>query len=525
MRRVVLRAAAVVGALACAPAAGAWTWPAGGAVLQPFVFDPAHPYAGGEHRGIDVGGDAGSAVLAPAAGTVSFAGSVPTSGKSVTIQTPDGLSVTLTHLGSIGVIRNAVVAEGSSVGTIGPSGTPEAAEPYLHLGIRVTAQDQGYLDPLAFLPPRVGLPPPVPEAEASSAEPAAEADAGAVPPVAEPEPAPAEPLAATADEVADSTFLQPVTDSPPKPAPPDIVAEPGAAAESSVGPASPAEEPVDAATMPDPQPEPEAPPVEAASPDAAPVAVAEATEVASAPAESPPADAAPAPQEGSHSGPVAEPVAAPAVAAPAPAPVESADPAPVTETVPAAETAPASVQPAPHPTSEPVAPAPSPEDQPASVDRPQRPDVSNAVPQPVWNQAAPRLATDTAARPTRRQHLHTQVQLVRAATSTLHRPVRQHGTSTGTTIRTWPVLPAVAVVGLLVLLAVAGGGLVLARRRQGSAGGPTATRGGARRARRGARYRSGGRATKVDACPACPDRDGSESSWPSPGRMPPARGT
>ena len=234
MRRVVLRAAAVVGALACAPAAGAWTWPAGGAVLQPFVFDPAHPYAGGEHRGIDVGGDAGSAVLAPAAGTVSFAGSVPTSGKSVTIQTPDGLSVTLTHLGSIGVIRNAVVAEGSSVGTIGPSGTPEAAEPYLHLGIRVTAQDQGYLDPLAFLPPRVGLPPPVPEAEASSAEPAAEADAGAVPPVAEPEPAPAEPLAATADEVADSTFLQPVTDSPPKPAPPDIVAEPGAAAESSV---------------------------------------------------------------------------------------------------------------------------------------------------------------------------------------------------------------------------------------------------------------------------------------------------
>ena len=220
MRRVVLRAAAVVGALACAPAAGAWTWPAGGAVLQPFVFDPAHPYAGGEHRGIDVGGDAGSAVLAPAAGTVSFAGSVPTSGKSVTIQTPDGLSVTLTHLGSIGVIRNAVVAEGSSVGTIGPSGTPEAAEPYLHLGIRVTAQDQGYLDPLAFLPPRVGLPPPVPEAEASSAEPAAEADAVAEPPVAEPEPAPAEPLAATANEVADSTFLQPVTDSPPKPAPP-----------------------------------------------------------------------------------------------------------------------------------------------------------------------------------------------------------------------------------------------------------------------------------------------------------------
>ena len=45
MQRVVLRAAAFVAALVCAPVAGAWTWPADGPVLQPFVFDPAHPYA------------------------------------------------------------------------------------------------------------------------------------------------------------------------------------------------------------------------------------------------------------------------------------------------------------------------------------------------------------------------------------------------------------------------------------------------------------------------------------------------
>src|SRR6266545_5296147 len=132
MRRIVLRAAAVVTALACAPAAGAWTWPAGGAVLQPFVFDPAHPYAGGQHRGVDVGGEAASPVLAPAGGTVSFAGSVPTNGKTVTIQTPDGLSVTLVHLGSITVLKNTVVSEGSVVGAIGPSGTPEVADPYVH---------------------------------------------------------------------------------------------------------------------------------------------------------------------------------------------------------------------------------------------------------------------------------------------------------------------------------------------------------------------------------------------------------
>ena len=47
---------------------------------------------------------------AQAAGTVEFAGTVPTSGKSVTIETPDGYSVTLTHLGSILVSKGAPVA-------------------------------------------------------------------------------------------------------------------------------------------------------------------------------------------------------------------------------------------------------------------------------------------------------------------------------------------------------------------------------------------------------------------------------
>src|SRR5215203_4631333 len=132
MRRIVPRAVAALAALVCVPAAGAWTWPSGGAVLQPFVFDPLHPYAGGQHRGIDVGGDAGGSVLAPAGGTISFAGSVPASGKSVTIQTPEGLSVTLVHLGSINVLRTSVVVEGTVIGTVGPSGTPEVAEPYVH---------------------------------------------------------------------------------------------------------------------------------------------------------------------------------------------------------------------------------------------------------------------------------------------------------------------------------------------------------------------------------------------------------
>ena len=68
----------------CVPGARAWTWPVEGSVLRGFEFDPAHPFAGGQHRGVDVAAAAGARVLAPAGGTVSFAGTVPGNGKTVT---------------------------------------------------------------------------------------------------------------------------------------------------------------------------------------------------------------------------------------------------------------------------------------------------------------------------------------------------------------------------------------------------------------------------------------------------------
>ncbi|HVV59852.1 MAG TPA: peptidoglycan DD-metalloendopeptidase family protein, partial [Gaiellaceae bacterium] len=152
MRRFLF--AAVVAALALAPSAGAWTWPTDGAVLQGFSFDPAQPYAGGQHRGVDVAGASGGTVAAPASGTVTYTGTVPSSGKSLTITTSDGYAVTLTHLGSISVSRGATVAEGDGVGTIGPTGDPEVSGPYVHLGIRLAADDQGYVDPQSLLPAR-----------------------------------------------------------------------------------------------------------------------------------------------------------------------------------------------------------------------------------------------------------------------------------------------------------------------------------------------------------------------------------
>ena len=79
-----------------APVARSWAWPVQGAVVQGFAFDATRPYAGGQHRGVDIGAVAGTPVVAPASGTVTFAGTIPTSGQAVTIDTADGLAVTLT---------------------------------------------------------------------------------------------------------------------------------------------------------------------------------------------------------------------------------------------------------------------------------------------------------------------------------------------------------------------------------------------------------------------------------------------
>jgi len=216
------------------PAAGAWTWPVSGPVLQGFSFDRAHPYAGGQHRGIDVGANAaGLPVLAPASGVVGFAGTVPSSGRSVTIDTADGLAVTLTNLGSISVAKGDAVDEGAAVGTVGPSGTPEVAGPYVHLGIRTAADPQGYLDPLGFLP--------VAAAPASSPAPApAAAPAAAAPPVpvspAAPAPAAAVPAAEPSPPAAEASPAAAPSVSAPAGAPGAAAAPPARTEPSAVQP-------------------------------------------------------------------------------------------------------------------------------------------------------------------------------------------------------------------------------------------------------------------------------------------------
>ena len=177
-----LAAIAVLLALATPAAAGAWTWPVAGPVLQGFAFDEENPLVPGQHRGIDIQGTVGAPVLAPAAGTVTFAGRVAANGLTITIQTAD-YAVTLLHLGSFLVGAGAVVAEGQPVAIVGTSGVPAHSVPYVQLGVRLSSDPQGYLDPMNFLPP-VAAPPPVPNeppapAPAPSPSPFPRADASA----------------------------------------------------------------------------------------------------------------------------------------------------------------------------------------------------------------------------------------------------------------------------------------------------------------------------------------------------------
>ena len=84
MRRLVI-GLVTLAALTSSPAASAWTWPLGGDVLRAYSLG-SDAYSAGQHRGVDVAGSAGELVRAPVSGTVTFAGVVPSSGRTVTVQ-------------------------------------------------------------------------------------------------------------------------------------------------------------------------------------------------------------------------------------------------------------------------------------------------------------------------------------------------------------------------------------------------------------------------------------------------------
>lgn len=112
-RRAPVRASVVTAIVAAfalsltpaAQAAGDWPWPVEGEVLTSYR-NGDDPYAAGQHRGIDIAGTVGTAVRSATAGTVRYAGSLGTSGRTVSIRTADGqFDTSYLHLSEIDVTR------------------------------------------------------------------------------------------------------------------------------------------------------------------------------------------------------------------------------------------------------------------------------------------------------------------------------------------------------------------------------------------------------------------------------------
>src|SRR5829696_5217557 len=112
---------------------GAWVWPVAGPVIEGFT-PPDSPFGSG-HRGIDIAVPVGTDVLAPADGTVSFAG--PVGGRRfVTIDHGDGLRSTVSFVEGLQVRTGDRVTAGQIVAA---SGTGHAATdvPHVHFGVRI----------------------------------------------------------------------------------------------------------------------------------------------------------------------------------------------------------------------------------------------------------------------------------------------------------------------------------------------------------------------------------------------------
>ncbi len=124
--------------------AGDWSWPVAGPVIR--GYDPPDSPYGSGHRGIDVGATVGTAVVAAAAGVVSFAGPV---GGQLFVSVDHGADVISSYsfLSALGVRKGDVVARDAVIGRSG-SGHAGFTPSHLHFGVRVNGE---YADPMTFL--------------------------------------------------------------------------------------------------------------------------------------------------------------------------------------------------------------------------------------------------------------------------------------------------------------------------------------------------------------------------------------
>lgn len=114
-------------------------------LARPFLA-PAQRWSSG-HRGVDLWLDPGTPVLSPAAGTVTFAGTVVDRGV-VTVLHPDGRRTSLEPV-TPDVVVGQHVAAGDAVGRLQDRDDHCPGRSCLHWGLR---EGDRYLDPVSVLP-------------------------------------------------------------------------------------------------------------------------------------------------------------------------------------------------------------------------------------------------------------------------------------------------------------------------------------------------------------------------------------
>jgi murein DD-endopeptidase MepM/ murein hydrolase activator NlpD len=142
---------ACVGALAGARPADAagWSWPLEGTGPAGVTrgFDPPASRYGAGHRGVDLAGATGAAVLAAGEGVVSFSGVI--AGRGVLVVAHGALRTTYEPVGDR-LPAGSTVRSGDPVGRLDAGHPGCAAAACLHWGLK---RGEEYLDPLSLLGP------------------------------------------------------------------------------------------------------------------------------------------------------------------------------------------------------------------------------------------------------------------------------------------------------------------------------------------------------------------------------------
>ena len=111
-------------------------WPTRGRITSPFGYRSS-PTTGRRtlHKGLDIANKIGTPVIAPARGTVTFAGWDKAYGKSIIISHGNNIVTRYAHLNDIKVKQGQTVQRSEVIGALGNTG--RSTGPHLHYEVMI----------------------------------------------------------------------------------------------------------------------------------------------------------------------------------------------------------------------------------------------------------------------------------------------------------------------------------------------------------------------------------------------------